>query len=100
MITRDEAERIAAQVMGASPADAGQGWELVEFDEGWLIKGTRQPGDIAWGGVARVVERADGVVRRFPSSVPPQRILTQYDKVASRGRVEGRKSPGDMTDGQ
>jgi hypothetical protein len=27
-------------------------------------------------------------------------ILTQYDKVISRGRVEGRESPGDMTDGQ
>jgi hypothetical protein len=100
MITRDEAERIAAEVMGTAPADADRGWELVEFDEGWLVKETRQPGEIAWGGVARVVERAEGVVRRFPSSVPPQRILSQYDKVISKGRVEGRKSPGDMTDGQ
>jgi hypothetical protein len=99
MITREEAERIAAEVVGASRDDADQGWELVEFDAGWLIQATRRPGDIAWGAVARVVERADGQVRRFPSSIPPQRILSQYDKVISRGRLEGRTSPRDITDG-
>jgi hypothetical protein len=100
MITREEAEQIAAGVVGAPSDDADRGWELVEFDEGWLIQRRRQPGQIAMGGLARVVERAAGQVRSFPSNVPPQRILSQYDKVMSRGRVEGRTSPGDTTDGQ
>ena len=37
LITREEAERIARQVVGARSDNPVQGWDLEEFKEGWLI---------------------------------------------------------------
>jgi hypothetical protein len=88
VITREQAERIAAEILGTASDATDREWELVEFDSGWLIK-EQVPGDEARrGGAARVVERASGRVVRFPSSVPPGRILSEYDSVADRGRIE------------
>ena len=38
MITSDEAERIATEVIGPAAAGDGQGWHLEEFDSGWFIR--------------------------------------------------------------
>jgi hypothetical protein len=72
MITRDEAEQIAAEVAGPADAGDGNGWALVEFSAGWLDRpGTR-------GGALLVVERESGRVMRFTSATPPGRILDDY----------------------
>jgi hypothetical protein len=88
MITRDEAERIATQVTGSPSDDAEHGWALEEFDEGWLIN--EREADDYRGGASRVIERESGRVMRFPSSVPPSRILDEYGKILGRGRPEAR----------
>ena len=38
MITRNQAEHIAAQLVGAPADDPVNGWALQEFDAGWLIQ--------------------------------------------------------------
>jgi hypothetical protein len=86
MITHEQAERIADEVIG--PDGGGQSWELVEFDAGWLIRESSSSDASMRGGAIRVVERESGRVMRFPSSVPPRRILTEYAEVVERGRVE------------
>jgi hypothetical protein len=87
MITRDQAERIAAEVIG-SPQDGNPVWELVEFDSGWLVR-TKYPEDMqVRGDVTRVVERDSGRVMRFPSSVSPEFLLTDYQYFLKRGKVE------------
>jgi hypothetical protein len=85
MITREQAEGIAAQIMRQMQ---DRTWELVEFDAGWLIRdSTASDPDMA-GAAVRVIERESGRVIRFPSSVPPGRILSEYAQVVERGRVE------------
>ena len=83
MITRDQAGQIAAQLVGAPASDPDNGWELNEFDAGWLIlkRSTRNHR----GAGSYVVERASGRVLHFPSYVPPGRILEEYDEVAAKG---------------
>lgn len=89
MITREQAQDIASRILRTQPDDSARGWELVEFDAGWLIR--EQAALSVRGAATRVVERSTGRVMRFPSSVPADRILTEYDDVMSRGHVE---SPG------
>jgi hypothetical protein len=86
MITRDEAERIAAEVVGLPSDDAEHGWDLEEFDQGWLIN--EHGWDDYRGGATRVIERGSGRVMRFPSSVPPASILEEYGEILRRGRPE------------
>jgi hypothetical protein len=88
MITRDEAVRIATEVIGFSSDDADHGWDLAEFDEGWLIN--EHGADDYRGGASQVIERESGRIMRFPSSVPPSRILGEYGKILRRGRPETR----------
>jgi hypothetical protein len=38
VITSDEAQRIATEVIGPATAPDGEGWHLEEFDVGWLIR--------------------------------------------------------------
>jgi hypothetical protein len=38
VITTDEAQRIATEVIGPATAADGQGWDLEEFDAGWLAR--------------------------------------------------------------
>jgi hypothetical protein len=88
MITQEQAEHIAGEITG-HPRDGGDGgWELVEFDAGWLIRESSASDASLRGGALRVIERESGRVMRFPSSVPPGRILTQYAQVVERGRAE------------
>ena len=83
MITHDQAKQIAAQLVGAPASDPDRGWDLVEFDVGWLI---REKAMMNFrGGASRVVERESGRVMRFPSYIPPVRILEEYDEVVADG---------------
>jgi|HubBroStandDraft_5_1064220.scaffolds.fasta_scaffold306204_2 hypothetical protein len=86
MITRERARDIASQITGQ--AQESGNWELVEFDAGWLILESSSSNASRRGGALRVVERESGQVVRFPSSVPPQRILSEYAQIVERGRVE------------
>jgi hypothetical protein len=86
MITRDEAERIAAEVTGAPSADAEKGWELEEFGAGWLMIEYANRGHR--GGAARVIEKDSGRVMRFPSFVSPDRIVEEYEEALEYGRPE------------
>jgi hypothetical protein len=85
MITKAEAERIATEVVGPASASEGRGWKLIEFDAGWLIRQDWMDDRSLRGGGVRVVERDSGRVMRFPSFVPPDRILTEYDQVVGDG---------------
>ena len=86
MIGEDEAQRIAAGVQQRSADDPERPWHLVEFAEGWLIseRGKNR------GAVTKVVEKASGRVLRFPSYIPPRRIMEEYSQVVSKGREERR----------
>ena len=85
MITSDEAERIATEVIGPATAADGQGWRLEEFDAGWLVREDWMSETPVRGGSFCVVERATGRVLSFPSSISPARIMTEYDQVVDRG---------------
>ena len=84
MITSDEAERIATEVIGPATAGDGQGWHLEEFDSGWLIREDWMSDRSVRGGSFCVVERATGRVLSFPSSISPTRIKTEYANVVDR----------------
>lgn len=83
MITRDQAEQIAAQLVGAPADDPRQGWALQEFGAGWLV--LKHADQNLRGGGSHVVERASGRVMHFPSYIPPGRILDEYDQVVTEG---------------
>ena len=83
MITQDQAAAIAFHVCGAPPGDPKRGWDLTEFDAGWLITSRAKParGD----GATRVIERESGRVMSFPASVPPSKITADYQAVQADG---------------
>ena len=84
MITSDEAERIATEVIGPATAEDGQGWHLEEFDFGWFIREGWMSEKSVRGGSFCVVERVTGRVLAFPSSISPTRIMTEYAQVVDR----------------
>jgi hypothetical protein len=88
LITQDQAAAIAFHVCGAPPGDPKRGWDLTEFDAGWLI--TERAKAARGDGGTRVIERDSGRVMSFPSSVPPSRILADYEKVRAAGTSEQR----------
>jgi len=83
VITQDQAAAIAFHVCGAPPNDPRRGWDLTEFDAGWLITGRARPG--RRDAPARVIERESGRVLSFPASVPPSRITADYQAVRAEG---------------
>ena len=83
MITQDQAAAIAFHVCGAPPSDPKRGWDLTEFDAGWLI--TERAKAARGDGGTRVIERDSGRVMSFPSSVPPSRIMADYQAVLKDG---------------
>jgi len=91
MITRDQAEQIAAQFVGAPASDPVNGWDLIEFGAGWLIREHALRDQLidtdsyVIGTGSYIVERASGRMLHFPSYVPPVRILEEYDQVADGG---------------
>ncbi len=83
MITQDQAAAIAFHICGAPPGDPRRGWDLTEFDAGWLITEHAKPG--RRDAVTRVIERESGRVISFPASVPPSRITADYQAVQAEG---------------
>ena len=88
MITQDQAAAIAFHVCGAPPSDPKRGWDLTEFDAGWLITERAKPGRGAAG--TRVIERESGRVLSFPASVPLSRITADYQAVRKDGTPQER----------
>ena len=86
MITQDQAAAIAFHVCGAPPNDPKRGWDLTEFDAGWLI--TERAKAARGDGGTRVIERDSGRVMSFPPSVSPSRILADYPAVQADGTSE------------
>ena len=84
MITTDQAERIATEVIGPAAAGDGQGWHLEEFSAGWLVREDWMSWDRVRGGSFCVVERVTGRVLAFPLSISPTRIMTEYDQLVER----------------
>ena len=84
MITSDDAERIATEVIGPAMAADGQGWHLEECDAGWFVREDWMSEKSVRGGSFCVVERATGRVLSFPSSISPTRIMTEYGQVVGR----------------
>jgi len=83
MITRGQAERIAAEVVGVPASDSDNGWDLRAFGAGWLIL---EHATINLRGAGfYVVERESGRVMLFPSYIPPDVILAKYDQVVADG---------------
>lgn len=85
MITQQEAEKIAAEFMGAPANDAEYGWTMQEFRAGWLVTDTWDGGSPMPGLGSYVVERTSGLVLHFPSYIEPDLILADYDEVADEG---------------
>jgi hypothetical protein len=83
LITQDQAAAIAFHVCGAPPNDPKRGWDLTEFDAGWLITERAKPA--RRDGATRVIERESGRVMSFPSSVPPSRLMADYQQVLPEG---------------
>jgi hypothetical protein len=83
LITQDQAAAIAFHACGAPPNDPRRGWDLTEFDAGWLITERARPGRPP--GATRVIERESGRVMSFPSSVPESRIMADYQQVLKDG---------------
>ena len=87
MITSEQAQRIATEVIGPATATDGQGWHLEEFEAGWFIREDWMSEESVRGGSFCVVERATGRVLAFPSSISPDRIMTEYDQVVDRATL-------------
>jgi hypothetical protein len=79
MITRDQAERMIAEMTGVPSDDPERGWELEEFSAGWYVIERAKEG--RRGGAGHVIERESGRVMSFPSAIPPVRIIEEYDQV-------------------
>jgi hypothetical protein len=94
VITQDQAAAIAFHVCGAPPGDPRRGWDLTEFDAGWLI--TSRAAAARGDGATRVIERESGRVVSFPSSVAPTRIMADYPAVLGSGSAlpGGAADPG------
>jgi hypothetical protein len=83
VITQDQAAAIAFHICGAPPGDPRRGWDLTEFDAGWLITERARTG--RRDGSTRVIERESGRVMSFPASVPPSLITADYQAVRAEG---------------
>ncbi|HEY5396697.1 MAG TPA: hypothetical protein VIL16_15000 [Trebonia sp.] len=83
MITQEQAAAIAFHTCGVPPNDPRRGWDLTEFEAGWLItEHAKTPRRVA---VTRVIERESGRVMSFPPSVPPSLIMQDYEAVLRDG---------------
>ena len=92
MITQEQAAAIAFHVCGAPPGDPRRGWDLTEFEDGWLItERAKTPRRVA---ETRVIERDSGRVMSFPPTVSPALILADYQRALKAGSA----LPGGPTD--
>lgn len=90
MVTEKEARQSVLRLLGRPADDPLRPWRLVEFPQGWIVREEQRSDseDPMVGAATRVVERGSGRIVRFPSSVPPGRIIDHYPAVADFGRSE------------
>jgi hypothetical protein len=87
MIDTETAREIAVAFLGRPSSDPTRPWSLIEFREGWIINETGYLGDDFVGSLGHVIEKEEGRVLRFPTRVPTDRIMTEYDSVVGTARV-------------
>lgn len=92
MITQDDAAQIAERVAGAPADDPVNGWELKEFEEGWLI--IEKAMARIMGAGSHVVERESGRVMCFPSRIAPGWIMEEYAEALAEGFEDPRFQTG------
>ncbi len=102
MISEQDAKELVARSLGTKATDDNPTWTLKEFEAGWVIPQQREETFIRFGGNIMkvvfpgqdnahrgagtlVVERETGRLLLFPSSIPLDRITSQYPAVTHRG---------------
>ena len=83
MLSKQEAEELVSKFLGEQEVNNNLSWKLLNFEAGWLV--LQEEGDRQRGAGTLVVERESGRLLLFPSSVPVDRITSQYSVVAHRG---------------
>ena len=90
MITKQQAEDIAARFLGTGPGSDGGSWQLMEFEQGWVVLTSPPPGEEHWRGAAtEVIERESGRIISFPSSIAAEDIAENYPAVRDWGHEVG-----------
>jgi hypothetical protein len=88
VITSQDAAVRAELILEFPADDPERGWELKEFPEGWLVIW------YGWQGhpdqFCIVIERETGLVRYFSAFTGPQAIMSGYEAVRERGRLDDR----------
>jgi len=86
MIDEIAAKRQAEELFKCPSDDPERPWIMEDFAQGWLVR--QGPLTGFRGQASYVIERETGRIMSFPSSVPPQRILEDYENIISRGTKE------------
>ena len=84
-MTEDEAYQLMHQRLGTAAHGGSSHMRLLGFDAGWIIVRDAEEGLL--GGNTLVIDANSRQLLSFPSSVPPERIRTQWERVRSRARV-------------
>lgn len=87
MIDTERAREIAIALLGRPSSDPTRPWSLIEFREGWIINENGHLGDDFVGSLGRVIERSSGRILSFPSRIPTDRIMNEYDAVVGKAKV-------------
>ena len=87
MIDTERAREIAVALLGRPSSDPTRPWSLIEFREGWIINENGYLGDNFVGSLGRVIEKESGRVVRFPSRIPTDRIMNEYEAVAAMAKT-------------
>lgn len=87
MIDTNRAREIAVVLLGRPSSDPTRPWSLIEFREGWIINENGHLGDAFVGSLGRVIEKESGRVVSFPSRIPTDRIIGEYDAVVGTAKV-------------
>jgi len=88
MITGQDAALRAGLILEYPADNPGQGWELTEFPQGWLVNCRGWKDDP--GQFCIVIERETGLVRYFTDYTQPWEITTEYETVRQRGYPDDR----------
>jgi hypothetical protein len=84
-ITAEEAALRASEILEYPADDPGNGWELEEFPQGWVVHWRGWKGEP--GEFTIVIERDRGIVNYF-TLVPPQSITGDYAAVRHLGHSD------------
>ncbi|SNQ47216.1 conserved hypothetical protein [Frankia canadensis] len=87
VIDADKARTIAFTLLGRPETDPDRPWRLREFREGWIIDENGHLGADFVGSLGRVIEKSSGRILSFPSRIPTDRIIGEYDAVVGTAKV-------------